>query len=159
MDGFEKFIRNDAAKAIAEIETKAEMKQKQVFKVDDALGIVFGFGLICSKVENGQVVKFYDSDNQYISEQTMLKATAEFMESERINNNDHTPGDTADVGVVVFSFPLTQDIAKSMGIQSDFYGWMVGVKPDAETLTKFQTGEYTGFSIEGGCTYVDEQEL
>ena len=133
-------------------------KETPIFKIEESLGLVFGFGLICEKVEDGQVVKFYDSDNQHISSETMLKATAEFMETERTNNNDHTPGESADVGVVVFSFPLTKEIADSMGIKSDFYGWMVGVKPDTETLQKFKDGHYKGFSIEGACVYEDESE-
>ncbi len=54
-----------------------------------------------------------------------------------------------DIGTVIHSFPVTKEIAESMGIESNISGWMVGVKPTTEILQKFLSGEYTGFSIEG----------
>lgn len=130
-------------------------KEWKVIKVDSELGLIFGFGIVCKVKEEDVHKEYYDTDNQHIPEDVMLKSTTEFMVGKRINNNDHTDND---VGTVVHSFPLTEDIAKSLGIQSDIYGWLVAVKPDAETLQKFKSGEYKGFSIEGSAVLIDEEE-
>lgn len=122
-----------------------------VTDVNESLGIVFGWGMI-TKV-NGE--DYYDTDNQHMTEGAMLKATSSFMEDSRISNDMHTP---VDIGLVVHSFPLTDEIAKSMGIFSNINGWMVGVKPDKDTLAKFASGEYTGFSVEGSGNFEDEEE-
>lgn len=122
----------------------------QVMKVDSKLGIVFGYGMI-SKTDNED---YYDSDNQHIPEDIMLKSTTDFMEGYRINNNDHSNND---VGKVIHSFPLTKEIAESMGISARHHGWIVGVKPDKPTLKKFADGTYKGFSIEGSAIMIDEE--
>lgn len=126
----------------------------KIWKVQEELGIVFGFGMICKEVKDGMVKEYYDMDNQIVPEDVMTKSVSEYMEGGRINNNGHTPND---VGIVVHSFPLTEDIAKSLGIQSNYYGWLVGVKPDADTLAKFKSGDYRGFSIEGSAVLIDEE--
>jgi len=59
-------------------------------------------------------------------------------------------------GSVVFAWPLTEDIAKAMGIETQKTGLMIAVKPgNPEILEKFKTGEYSGFSI-GGTRLTDE---
>lgn len=123
----------------------------EVTEVNKSLGIVFGWGMI-SEI-NGE--PYYDLDNQHISSAGMLKATSGFMEDSRVNNDMHTDND---VGIVVHSFPLTKEIAQSMGIHTNICGWMVGVKPDEDSLAKFADGTYTGFSIEGSAEWVDEEE-
>jgi hypothetical protein len=70
----------------------------------------------------------------------------------------HTRDDAGEVvadGGVVFSFPLTEDIAKSLGIACDRTGWLVALRPSAAVLAKFESGEYRGFSI-GGTRVKDE---
>lgn len=133
-------------------------KKKNIFKADievtevnESLGIVFGWGMI-TNINNEP---YYDLDNQCFSNDLMVKATSEFMESDRISNDSHS---TSDIGLVVHSFPLSKDIADSMGIFSNINGWMVGVKPTADILAKFVSGEYTGFSIEGSGQFEDEEE-
>ena len=129
----------------------------RVCKVDEELGLVFGFSIICKyTTEDGTLKAYYDTDNHCIPENVMLKSTTEFMLTKRINNNDHIQGDAGDVGVVVHSFPLTKEIADSLNIQCDTYGWLTAVKPDAPTLAKFKSGEYKGFSIEGSAVFVDD---
>lgn len=122
----------------------------QVVKVDDSLGLVFGWAIVCKK--DGE--PYFDLQGDYIPEESMLKATADFMVKSRVNKEMHTGSQQ---GTVVFSFPLTTDIAKAMGIASDQTGWMVAVKPDnAEALAKFKDGTYTGFSI-GGNRITDKE--
>jgi len=122
-----------------------------VTEVDQSLGIVFGWGMV-TDINNEP---YYDLDNQHIPSDLMVKSTSAFMETSRISNDSHTP---VDIGMVVHSFPLSSEIAKSMGITSNISGWMVGVKPDVATLAKFVSGEYKGFSIEGSGALVDDEE-
>lgn len=123
----------------------------EVLKVAEAESIVYGWAVISSI--DGE--PYFDTDNEHISGEVIRKASTDFMLGQRIANDSHTPDD---IGVVVHSFPLTEDIAKAMGVSSRISGWMVGVKTDAETLAKFKSGEYKGFSIEGLIEGVENLE-
>jgi cation transport regulator ChaB len=135
-----------------------DLKKTNVFKADvtvtgvnESLGIVFGWGMITDI--NG--APYYDTDNLHINSDLMVKATTGFMEDSRTSNDSHT---ASDIGMVLHSFPLSKEIALSMGVTSNVNGWMVGVKPNKEILQKFVTGEYRGFSIEGEGVIEDEEE-
>ena len=117
--------------------------------INETLGIVFGWGMI-TKI-NGE--PYYDLDNQHIPNDIMVKSTSDFMETARVSNDSHTD---VEIGTVVHSFPLSNEIAKAMGISSGINGWMVGVKPNKDILAKFISGEYTGFSIEGTGEVIDD---
>lgn len=126
----------------------------EVVKVDSELGLVFGWGIVC-KVDGEP---YFDSQHDHIPEDSMLKATADFMLSSRMSGDlharDHERQPIQD-GDVVFSFPLTTETAKAMGITSSRTGWMVAIKPSTSVLAKYKSGEYTGFSI-GGSRLKDE---
>jgi hypothetical protein len=127
----------------------------QVCKVDAGLGLVFGFAIICTK--NGQ--PYFDTQDDNIPDDAMLKAATDFMQSERVQGNMHQldgSGNPIPDGSVVFAFPLTSDIAKAMDIECDKTGLMVAIKPSPDILEKYQSGEYTGFSI-GGHRVEDEE--
>jgi hypothetical protein len=68
------------------------------------------------------------------------------MQKSRMASEMHTG---ADRGSYVFAFPLTTEIAKALGIETQKTGLLVAVKPDADMLAKFKSGELTGFSIGG----------
>jgi len=130
----------------------------QVFKVDDSLGLVFGWAIIC-KI-NGE--PYFDLQRDpltgepapdHIPENSMLKAAADFMQNSRIAKDMHQ-GD--EIGPVVFAWPLTTDIAKAMNIQCDTTGLMIAMQPSPDVLQKFKDGDYTGFSI-GGFRVEDEE--
>jgi hypothetical protein len=123
----------------------------QVAKVDDALGLVFGFAIVCN--EGGQ--PYYDLQGDHIPEESMVKAAADFMQHSRVAKEMHAG---EQVGGILFAFPLTTEIAKAMGLgEPARTGLMVAMKPDsAEVLEKFRSGEYTGFSI-GGQRLQDEE--
>ena len=121
-----------------------------VTEVNESLGIVFGWGMV-TDINNQP---YYDLDNQHIPSDLMVKATSSFMETARISNDSHTP---MDIGMVVHSFPLSNEIAKSMGVTSNINGWMVGVKPEPQILAKFVSGELKGFSIEGSGELKDDE--
>ena len=115
----------------------------EIAKVDNELGIVFGYAIICKELDS----EYYDTQGDHIVEQAMLEATAEYMSGDRIAKDMHQ-GDC--VGQVVFGFPLTTEIAKALGISCGRTGFIVGMQPDDEfLLNKYSTGEYTGFSIGG----------
>lgn len=112
-----------------------------VLKVDDQLGLVFGFGIVCTR--DGE--PYYDTQGDHIPEESMVKAATDFMIHSRVSGDMHKAED----GQVVFAFPLTDDIAKAFGIQTSTTGLLLAVKPSEEVLGKFRSGEYTGFSIGG----------
>lgn len=118
-------------------------------KVDEDLGLVFGWSIICN--ESGE--PYFDQQQDHIPEDAMLKAAADFMSRSRTVKNMHAGEKT---GEVVFAWPMTADIAKAMGIQTETTGLMIAIKPnDPETLQKFKDSVWTGFSI-GGSRIKDE---
>jgi len=119
-----------------------------VCKVDDGLGLVFGWAIVCG--ENGE--DYYDTQGDHIPEQSMLEAAADFMENSRVAKDMH---DGEAVGSVVFAFPMTTEIAKSLGIDTAKTGLLIAMKPSPDILAKFKSGEYSGFSI-GGSRIEDE---
>jgi hypothetical protein len=122
----------------------------QVVKVDSNLGLVFGFAIVSTS--GGE--PYYDVQGDHIPEAAMLKAATEFMENSRIAKEMHQ-GEPK--GSVVFAFPLTTDIAKSLGITTERTGLLIAMKPTAAVLEKFRDGTYTGFSI--GGSYGDMEEV
>lgn len=120
-----------------------------VFKVDDSLGLVFGWAIVCK--EKG--TEYFDVQGDHIPEDAMLKAAADFMSDHRVAKEMHW-GDQ--VGKYVFAWPMTAEIAKAMGIQTDKTGLMVCAKFSPEVFDKFKRGELTGFSI-GGQRIRDEE--
>ncbi|MGI9491970.1 MAG: XkdF-like putative serine protease domain-containing protein [Geminicoccaceae bacterium] len=118
-------------------------------KVDAELGLVLGFAIVC-KVDGEP---YFDLQDDHIPEDSMLKAATDFMENSREAKEMHEGGR---IGDIVFAFPLTEDIAKAFDIQTKTTGLMIAMKPcDDETLEKFRSGEFTGFSI-GGLRVEDE---
>jgi hypothetical protein len=127
----------------------------QVCKVDSSLGLVFGFAIVCTK--NGE--PYFDTQDDNIPDDAMLKAATEFMQSERIQGHMHehdADGNPIQDGNVVFAFPLTADVAKAMNIQCDTTGLMIAIKPSPDVLEKYRDGSFTGFSI-GGHRIEDEE--
>ena len=88
----------------------------------------------------------------------MLRATADFMLKSRMSGEMHArdgSGEPVRDGDVVFSFPLTTEVAKALGITTGKTGWLVAVKPSPAVLAKYKSGDYKGFSI-GGSRLKDE---
>lgn len=132
------------------VKEEENIEKFELCKVDDKLGIVFGWAIIS---EIGDI-PYYDSHNEYIPEAVMLRDSAVFMEKYRSLKEMHRGGET---GKVIFAFPLTAEIKKSLGIQSDKTGLLIGVKPRPDVLQKFKEGRYTGFSVGGSIEdWVDD---
>lgn len=128
----------------------------RVNKVDDRLGIVFGYAIVCQ--EGGH--DYYDTQGDFIPEDSMLRACANFMAGPRTAKAQHAGGR---IGQVVFGYPLTKDIADALGVTVQRTGFVVGMKPDSrEMLDRFANGEFTGFSIGGrriADTDMDEDDI
>jgi len=114
-----------------------------VTKVDRKLGLVLGWAIV-SKIDGEP---YFDTQGDHITEEAMLEAATNFMQSARAAKAMHAG---ADRGTIVFAWPMTEEIAKAYGIETGGkYGLMVAAKYDAEVMEKFESGEYTGFSIGG----------
>ena len=114
----------------------------EVAKVDESLGLVFGWAIVCT--ENGQ--PYVDTQGDYIPDEAMLKAATKFAKGARTGGDMHRMED----GTVRHLFPLTAEIAKAFGISTDKTGLMIAMEPDSQdTLDMFKRGERTGFSIGG----------
>lgn len=117
-----------------------------VAKVDEALGLVMGWGIVCT--EAGE--PYYDTQGDHIPDESMLAVATDFMKSARMAGEQHQ---RMDAGTVLFAWPMTAEIAKQFGIECKKTGLMIAMKPDAGMLAKFKSGELTGFSIGGGRIY------
>lgn len=128
----------------------------QILKVDEGLGLVFGYAIVC-KVDGED---YYDLNvdvdgvhkgkrvPEHIPEDAMLEAAFEAVSKGFVPGNEMHEG--PDSGSHLFLFPLTTEIAKALDIEAKRTGLLLGYKPEADVLAKFKNGTYTGFSIEGG---------
>ena len=114
----------------------------KVLKVDDSLGLVMGYAIVCK--EAGE--DYYDLQGDHITEDAMLKAALDFMEHSQVAKEMHSGEQT---GTVVFAWPMTTDIAKAFDVEVKKTGLLIAVRPDPDMLAKFRDGTYTGFSIGG----------
>ncbi len=123
-------------------------KSTSIVKVDEELGLVFGFAMVCK--EGGE--DYFDLQGDNIPEDVLLKAATDFMQNSRAADDMH---DGEQMGTVVFAFPLTGEIAKSLDIETQRTGLLIAMKPSADVFEKFKDGTYTGFSIGGSGTSED----
>lgn len=128
-----------------------------ICKVDEELGLVFGYAVVCKELDpkTKVLVKHYDTQGDHIPEDVMLKAAADFSLNSRASKDMHKG---KDIQTAVFNFPMTEEIAKSLGITIEKSGWLVAIKPTPAILKKYKSGEYTGFSIGGTAHEVVEDD-
>jgi len=141
-----------------------------ICKVDRELGIVIGYGIVCKERDASGVLRpYFDHDRdgpENITERGMVGAAADFAQSERVMGFMHEDEPAAvakreiNRGTVVWMMPMTESIAKSLGMTIQRSGLIIGVKPsDPSILAKFESGELKGFSIRGARVEGDEQPL
>ena len=142
-----------AAEAIEEGDVA---KYASVLKVDDELGLVFGWAIVCKR----DGADYWDLQNDHIPEDSMLSASLDFALSGAYAKEMHA-GDVN--GSVAFLFPMTAEIAKAFSIETTTTGLMIAMRPGTpDMLAKFRPGPngeppvYTGFSI-GGSRIKDEE--
>lgn len=120
-----------------------EESYAQILKVDDELGLVLGWAIICT-IEDEE---YFDKQDDHIPDSGMLDAATDFMVNSRVAKEMHVDGEK---GTVVFAWPMTAEIAKAFDIETHQTGLMIAMKPDNdEMLEKFRDGTYKGFSIGG----------
>lgn len=125
-----------------------EVVKAEGLRFNKRRGLVIGWGIVCSEFGKAYV----DTQGDHIPQDAMMDAAIDFMLNSRESGDMHEKRD----GQVVFCFPLDDDMAKAFGIACDTRGLMVAIKPSAEVLAKFESGEYTGFSI--GGAYIENEE-
>lgn len=133
----------------------------QILKVSTELGLIFGFAMICKvRDENGDLVPYNDTDDDQFIELGMLEAVTKFAMTKRVACDMHArdeDGQPVQDGGVIHHFPLTEEIAKALGIITPMTGLLVALRPDnPETLEKARRGEFTGFSIGGEVIEAEE---
>lgn len=115
----------------------------EILKADDEQRMVYGWASVITK--NGEPV--VDIQGDVIKAEELVSATTEFMKSVRTAKQMHVG---AKIGTVVHSLPLTNEIAKSLGIKTDNEGWIVGMHVEDDAVWKaVKDGSLSAFSIGG----------
>lgn len=133
--------------AVTDME-KADMsedvtKTADILKVDTERRIAWGWASVSTL--KGELVTDLQGDT--ITPQEMEKMADRFMASARTAKAMHE-GDQ--IGEVLHSFPITNEIAKAFGMETDREGWIIGMKIHDDTVWQgFKDGTYKAFSIGG----------
>jgi hypothetical protein len=99
----------------------ADIEPIEIIKVDEEHRVVYGWANVIT--EKGQPV--IDTQGDVIDAHELLNATTEYMKGARIAKLNHSGGQ---IGEVLHSFPMTFDIAKSLGIETNGReGWITGM--------------------------------
>lgn len=124
--------------------TKSEVQiEGKILKQMDEERLAFGWAYV-STVNNEISL---DHSGEFIRPDQIAKAATNFMLSMRTAKRMHS-GES--IGEVVHSMPLTNDIAKALGIQSDREGWVIALKVyDDQVWEDVKSGKLAAFSIGG----------
>ncbi len=128
--------------SVTEMTNKVEM-EGQIVKQLDEERLAFGWAYVSTV--KGELSM--DHSGEFIRPDQIAKAATNFMLSMRTAKAMHTGGK---IGEVVHSMPLTNEIAKALGIQSDREGWLVAIKVyDDQVWQDVKSGKLAAFSIGG----------
>lgn len=133
--------------AVTDME-KADMiedmtKTADILKMDNERRIAWGWASVSTV--KGELVTDLQGDT--ITPQEMEKMADRFMASARTAKAMHQ-GDQ--IGEVLHSFPITNEIAKAFGMETDREGWLIGMKIHDDAVWQgFKDGTYKAFSIGG----------
>ena len=148
-------VDEDWKSKVTEKRIQKAFRSSEIAKVDEELGLVFGYGIVC-KVDGEDYV---DLQNQHVPESVMLKSLLDFALNSNMAKDMHGHGVHGDdsIGGYPFLFPMTEEIAKSLDIKIKKSGALVALKPEkSDVLQKFKDGTYTGFSIGGFASEIRE---
>lgn len=150
-----------------------------LLKVNAELGVVFGYAIVCRERDaEGDWQDHYDTQGHHIPEVEMLKASVDFaqhasearaeliakalvdalrdessvdedrmVELVKAASKDMHEGD--DIQEVVQMLPVTEELAEALDWQIKKTGLVIALKPTAEVLELYKSGQRTGFSIGG----------
>lgn len=123
--------------------SSSEVSFENIIKVDEEQRIIYGWASVAT-VKGEPLV---DLQGHIIPIEVLHKAVNTFMEGARVGKLMHQG---KQVGQIIHSFPVTDEIMKSLGIQSDKQGWIVGYKVyDDDTWEEVKAGKWAAFSIGG----------
>lgn len=132
----------EAGTSVSEMTNKVEILG-EILKRDDEERLAFGWAYV-STVDNQISL---DHSGEFIRPDQLAKAATNFMLSLRTAKTMHFG---ASIGEVVHSMPLTNEIAKALGIQSNREGWLVAIKVyDDQVWQDVKSGKLSAFSIGG----------
>jgi len=118
-------------------------KSTSILKLDGERRIAWGWASVATV--NGKLVT--DLQGDVITPTELGKMADRFMASARTAKAMH---DGDQIGEVLHSFPLTNEIAKAFGLSTDREGWIIGMKiNDEDTWQAMKNGTFRGFSIGG----------
>ena len=121
----------------------------EIIRKDDSQRMVYGWASVVTK--DGEPV--VDLQGDIIEPEEMVLATTTFMKSERSAKKMHSGNQ---IGQVIHSFPLTYEIAKSLGIETKDEGWLTGIYVESDAVWEgILSGDVTSFSIGGTGTRHD----
>jgi len=150
--GPEKFTKLEENYLTSNSNSDIMLSKSKIIKINEEQRVVFGWASVIEK--DGKPI--VDTQNHVISSTEIVKATTDFMKDARASHFMHTE---KRIGSVIHSFPLTSEIAKSLGIQSDQYGWIVGVHvEDDATWDLVKSGKLASFSIGGQANVVERND-
>ena len=114
-----------------------------ILKMDADQRIVWGWAYVST--QDGELL--VDSQGDSIEPAEMEKMANSFMEDARVAKAMH---DGDQIGDVIHSFPMTNELMKAFGISSNREGWLIAMKIHSdEAWDAVKTGKFTGFSIGG----------
>jgi len=123
--------------------TKEVQIEGQIVKQLDEERLAFGWAYVATV--KGEVS--LDHSGEFIRPELLAKAATNFMLSMRTAKRMHS-GES--IGEVIHSMPLTNDVAKALGIQSDREGWIIAIKVyDDQVWQDVKSGKLSAFSIGG----------
>ena len=130
--------------AIMQVAMTYEMnKSHTILKADEEQRIVWGWASVAT--EKGELV--VDQQGDTITPDEMVKMANGFMKSVRTAKAMH---EGESIGEVIHSFPLTKELAKAFGLETDREGWLIGMHiKDDEIWKAVRANLFGGFSIGG----------
>jgi len=130
--------------SVTEMTNKSDVKiEGQILKQDSEERLVYGWAYVST--DKGEIS--LDHSGEFIRPDQIAKAATNFMLSMRTAKAMHSGGK---IGEVVHSMPLTNEISKALGIQSDREGWLVAIKVyDNKVWQDVKSGKLAAFSIGG----------
>lgn len=117
--------------------------KSEVFKFNEEQRLVYGWAYVSTV--KGEIS--LDHSGEYIRPDELVKAATNFMMDVRVAKAMHTG---SQIGEIVHSLPVTNEIAASLGLTTDREGWIICVKVhDDAVWDQVKSGKLSAFSIGG----------
>lgn len=130
------------------------MPEGMVFKTTEVtvladLGLVVGKAIECTK--GGQDV--FDLQGDHISVLVSAKSFIDFFANQAVHKVMHKGEQVGELSGWMLICEATKSI---LGIQCDWEGIAVIMRPDPIVMKGYIDGTYKGFSVGGTCSYIEE---